>query len=56
MNPKTLIWIGVIVGSTIGGWIPTLWGTSFFSFSSIIGNTIGGLIGIYIGFKISQTI
>ena len=56
MNTKTLIWIGVTVGSAIGGWIPTLWDASFISFSGIIGSTIGGIVGIYAGFKLSQMI
>ena len=56
MNSKSLIWIGVFVGSVVGGWIPTLWDAGLISFSGIIGSTIGGLIGIYGGYKISQLI
>ena len=54
MNTKSLIWIGVFVGGTVGGYIPTLFGAEFFSFSSIIGNTIGGLVGIWTGYKLGQ--
>lgn len=54
MSPKTLIWIGIFVGGTIGGYVPTLWGADLFSFSSIIGNTIGGIAGIWAGWKLSQ--
>ncbi len=54
MNSKSLIWIGMTVGSTIGGYIPTLWGDSFLSFTSILLTAIGGFAGIYIGFKISN--
>ena len=46
--------IGVIIGSTIGGYVPTLFGASLFSMASVIGNTIGGLVGIYVGYKISK--
>ncbi|MDE1975273.1 MAG: hypothetical protein KGI49_02050 [Patescibacteria group bacterium] len=56
MNPKTLIWIGVFVGGTIGGYIPALWGGSIFGFSSIILSAIGGLAGIWAGWKLSQMI
>lgn len=52
MSAKTLIWIGVFVGSTLGGFIPTLWGDSAFSFSAIIWSTVGGLAGIWVGFKL----
>ena len=43
----------MIVGSTIGGAIPTLWGAGFFSFSSIILTAVGGIVGIWLGFKLS---
>jgi hypothetical protein len=54
MSTKTIIMMGVIVGSTIGGYIPTLFGVSIFSLASVIGSTIGGLMGIYVGFQISK--
>ena len=54
MNSKALIWIGMIVGSTVGSIIPSLWGAGMFSFSSLILGSIGALIGIYIGFKLSN--
>ena len=44
----------MFVGSTIGGFIPKLWGASFFSLSSLILSVIGGFIGIWIGFKIGK--
>ncbi|MES2314989.1 MAG: hypothetical protein V4524_03605 [Patescibacteria group bacterium] len=56
MSAKTLIWIGVFIGSTVGSFIPTLWGDSALSFSSIIGSTIGGVLGIWGGFKLSRMI
>ncbi|MFA6314904.1 MAG: hypothetical protein WC648_00860 [Candidatus Paceibacterota bacterium] len=54
MNPKHLIWIGVIIGGMIGGYIPTVFGSDSLSIATIIGNTIGGLIGLWAGFKLSQ--
>lgn len=53
MNRKQLIWIGAFIGSTLGGLIPALWGASMFSLSSVFFTFLGGLAGIYIGFKIS---
>jgi uncharacterized membrane protein YeaQ/YmgE (transglycosylase-associated protein family) len=49
-----LIWIGLTIGSAIGSYLPSLWGEGMFSISSIICSTIGGLIGIWLGFKFSQ--
>lgn len=54
MNQRSLIWFGVIVGSAIGGYIPALWGDSLFSFSSILLSTVGGIIGIWAGYKLSE--
>jgi hypothetical protein len=54
MSQKTIIWIGVIVGSTIGGYIPTFFGSSFLSLASLIGNTIGGFVGLYLAYKFTS--
>jgi uncharacterized membrane protein YeaQ/YmgE (transglycosylase-associated protein family) len=54
MEPRTLIWIGVAVGSTIGGFIPTLWGASFLSFSSMLLSAVGAFVGIWLGYKLSR--
>ena len=53
MNSKPMIWIGMFIGSTIGGFIPSLWGSNFLSFSSILLTAVGGIIGIWLGFKLS---
>ena len=54
MNTKTFIWVGMMVGGGIGGYLPVLFGFSSFSFASVILSTVGGLIGIWLGFKISK--
>lgn len=54
MERKHLIWIGVTVGSAIGGYIPMLWGGSLFSFTSIILTAVGGLVGIWFAVKLSS--
>jgi|GEM_PF-1011545 hypothetical protein len=41
---KTIIGIGMFVGSTIGSYIPALWGGSLLSFTSILLGVIGGLV------------
>lgn len=47
-----MIWLGMIVGSTIGGFIPDLWGAGILSFSSILLSGIGAIVGIYVAFKL----
>jgi hypothetical protein len=55
MQPKTLIWIGGVGGSVIGGYMPLLWGGSAFSFTSIFLSALGAIGGIWLAFRISQT-
>ena len=54
MNAKPFIWVGVVIGSTLGGLLPELWHASWLSFSGIIFSTIGGLIGIWAGWKFAE--
>jgi hypothetical protein len=53
---RSLIWIGLFIGSTVGGLLPQLWGASIFSLLAIILSFLGGLAGIWIGYKIGQSI
>jgi Mg/Co/Ni transporter MgtE len=52
MNTKTLVWVGMIVGTTVGGMLPMLWGDGYLSMSSVLLTMVGGILGIYIGFKL----
>lgn len=54
MSMKTFVWGGYAIGSTIGGFIPSFWDTSIFSFSGLIFSTVGGMLGIYIGYKLAK--
>ncbi len=54
MSMKTNVMIGMVVGSTLGSYLPTLWGASLFSYWSVIMTAVGGFAGIYIGYKLSQ--
>jgi predicted MFS family arabinose efflux permease len=48
------IWLGIFVGSTIGGLIPELWHASAFSYTSVLFSGIGGLAGLWIGLKLGN--
>lgn len=52
---KAMVWLGMMLGSIVGAYIPALWGdTNIFSFASLILGTAGAIAGIYAGFKISR--
>jgi uncharacterized YccA/Bax inhibitor family protein len=52
MSPKAGMSLAVLIGSTIGSYIPILFGVSFLSYASLFVGGIGGLLGIYIAYKI----
>ena len=54
MRGKILIWIGAIVGGTIGGCAPMLWHASALSLSGIFFSTVGGVLGIWAAWKLRQ--
>ncbi|USN53150.1 MAG: hypothetical protein H6760_03145 [Candidatus Nomurabacteria bacterium] len=54
MNKKPFVMIGAILGTTIGGAIPGLWGVSWLSFTATVFSGIGGILGIWAGYKIAS--
>jgi len=49
---KTAIWIGVFIGSTIGGFVPALWGGDMLSLPGVLTSGIGALAGIWAAMKL----
>ena len=54
LSKKTLIWIGLTVGSAIGGYLPVLWGGDLISFSSVVLSAGGGIVGIWLGYRFGE--
>ena len=54
MNSKFLIMVTLTVGSVLGSYLPTLWGAGLFSMWSVLLGGIGGLLGIWVGYKLSR--
>ena len=55
MSSKTVIYVSMVIGSMIGGWIPSmLWNAETFDLSGVFFTAIGGALGIYIGWLISR--
>ncbi len=53
---KKLIWLGLFVGSSVGGYLPTLFGAPWFSLWGMVGSTVGGVLGIVAGYKLGNTL
>lgn len=51
MSGKSFTMLGMVIGSSIGGYVPVMMGVSIFSAWSIVGSVIGGIIGVYVGYK-----
>jgi hypothetical protein len=51
---KGLIMLMSGVGGTAGGYLPVLLGASGFGGWSILGAFVGGLVGIWVGYKIDD--
>ena len=49
---KKVIMLGMIFGSMIGGYLPTIFGADAFSFTAIMCSALGGFIGIYLAVKV----
>jgi hypothetical protein len=53
-STKWLMLVCTTFGSFVGGYGVVLFGVDPFSFWSIITGAIGGIIGIWVGWKLSQ--
>ena len=54
MGGRSLIWICVTAGSTVGGFLPMAWGASSLSGMSLLFGLFGGIAGIYVGVRLSD--
>ena len=54
MEKNKLVWIGLFIGSSVGGFLPSLWDSSLISMAGIFGSAIGGIIGIWAGWKLGE--
>lgn len=52
MGSKTLIWGGMMVGSTVGSMLPYFWNGGIFAYT--LWGAIGGFAGIWAGFRLAK--
>jgi len=53
MSRKAVIMIGMTVGSIAGGFVASKLGVDALSFTSLLASSAGGILGIWIAFKIT---
>jgi hypothetical protein len=53
MSRKKMVMFGMVVGSLVGGYAPMLFGAGALSLGSMVGSVVGGLLGIYIAFRLT---
>jgi hypothetical protein len=51
---KALLYGCITLGGVIGSYIPSLWHADFLSLSSILLGGVGGLVGIWVAFKLNN--
>ncbi len=51
---RSVVSLCAVAGLTIGGFIPAIWGDSGFSLSSILFSILGGIVGIWVGVRLSD--
>lgn len=57
MDRKKLTYLGLFIGSSIGGYVPTLlWNADILSLSGLFFGLVGGLIGIWAGYRIGESL
>lgn len=51
---RSTIGICALIGTTIGGFLPELWGASSFSLASVVFSAVGGGAGVWVGVRIAD--
>jgi hypothetical protein len=44
----------VLLGMTVGGFVPEAWGAGTFSLSSLLFSAIGGVAGVWVGARLAN--
>ncbi|MBI3827864.1 MAG: hypothetical protein HY294_17890 [Candidatus Rokubacteria bacterium] len=52
--PRSYWLIAITVGSTLGSYVPTLWGGDLFSITSVLCGGAGGLLALWMANRIAH--
>jgi hypothetical protein len=53
---KKFMWAGFFLGSSIGGFVPAIWGGDMFSIWGIVMSLVGGIAGYWAGRRVYESI
>lgn len=53
---RRVLWLCILIGSSVGGLLPELWGASAFGVASLLLGTAGGVAGVFAAARISETL
>jgi hypothetical protein len=56
VSSRKLIWLGFFIGSTVGGMLPPLWGGDMLSTSGFLLSVVGGIVGIWAGYRVARSL
>jgi hypothetical protein len=51
---KRILWLCLGAGTTIGGFVPELWGASAFGLASLLFSAVGGVAGVWVAARLSD--
>lgn len=51
MSRKSMIMLGMVVGSVVGSFVTTLLGADSLSVTSLLGSAVGAFLGIYLAYR-----
>jgi hypothetical protein len=52
---RSAIVLCAALGTVVGGYVPMLWGAGSFSLASLLFSFVGGVAGIWVGVRVSET-
>ena len=53
---KRVLWMCLLVGSTLGGMLPELWGASTWGLTSLVFGSAGAAAGVWVAARISDSL
>ena len=52
---RSVIGLSALLGMTLGGFLPSLWGASSFSLASVVFGAMGGVTGVLLGARLADS-